>query len=80
MIGRNMLLGMLKPLLPKLEGFLKNHENLGNGERAKIVIDLENSKLDIKILAFKQVPKETERKNDEVVISRILQEISEQEL
>lgn len=80
MIGRNMLLGMLKPLLPKLEGFLKNHENLGNGERAKIVIDLENSKLDIKILAFKQVPKDTERKNDEVVISRILQEISEQEL
>jgi len=80
MIGRNMLLGMLKPLLPKLEGFLKNHENLGNGERAKIVIDLENSKLDIKILAFKQIPKETERKNDEVVISRILQEISEQEL
>tara|TARA_R100001086_G_scaffold50619_1_gene22473 strand:- start:805 stop:1047 length:243 start_codon:yes stop_codon:yes gene_type:complete len=80
MIGRNMLLGMLKPLLPKLEGFLKNHENLGNGERAKIVIDLENSKLDIKILAFKQVPKDIERKNDEVVISRILQEISEQEL
>ena len=80
MIGRNMLLGMLKPLLPKLEGFLKNHENLGNGERAKIVIDLENSKLDIKILAFKQVPKDTKRKNDEVVISRILQEISEQEL
>ena len=80
MIGRNMLLGMLKPLLPKLEGFLKNHENLGNGERAKIVIDLENSKLDIKILAFKQIPKDTERKNDEVVISRILQEISEQEL
>ena len=80
MIGRNMLLGMLKPLLPKLEGFLKNHENLGNGEIAKIVIDLENSKLDIKILAFKQVPKDTKRKNDEVVISRILQEISEQEL
>tara|TARA_R100000664_G_scaffold34163_1_gene54534 strand:- start:6273 stop:6515 length:243 start_codon:yes stop_codon:yes gene_type:complete len=80
MIPKSMLLGMLKPLLPKLEGFLKNHENLKDGEKAKIQMDIVDDKLDIKIIACKLVEKDTPRLTDEVIISKILSEVDPKEL
>ena len=80
MIPKSMLLGMLKPLLPKLEGFLKNHENLNDGEKAKIQMDIVDDKLDIKIIACKLVEKDTPRLTDEVIISKILSEVDPKEL
>ena len=74
MIPKSMLLGMLKPLLPKLEGFLKSHENLKEGERAKIMMDIVDDKLHIQIVAIKQ------KDNGEFVITQILQDIDPKEL
>ena len=74
MIPKSMLLGMLKPLLPKLEGFLKSHEDLKEGERAKIMMDIVDDKLHIQIVALKQ------KDNGEFVITQILQDIDPKEL
>jgi len=74
MIPKSMLLGMLKPLLPKLEGFLKSHEDLKEGERAKIMMDIVDDKLHIQIVAIKQ------KDNGEFVITQILQDIDPKEL
>ena len=74
MIPKSMLLGMLKPLLPKLEGFLKSHEDLKEGERAKIIMDIVDDKLHIQIVAIKQ------KDNGEFVITQILQDIDPKEL
>ena len=74
MIPKSMLLGMLKPLLPKLEGFLKSHEDLKDGERAKIMMDIVDDKLHIQIVAIKQ------KDNGEFVITQILQDIDPKEL
>ena len=74
MIPKSMLLGMLKPLLPKLEGFLKSHEDLKEGERAKIMMDIVDDKLHIQIVAIKQ------KDNGEFVITQILQDIDPNEL
>ena len=65
---------MLKPLLPKLEGFLKSHEDLKEGERAKIMMDIVDDKLHIQIVAIKQ------KDNGEFVITQILQDIDPKEL
>tara|TARA_R100001443_G_C3315281_1_gene168733 strand:- start:658 stop:900 length:243 start_codon:yes stop_codon:yes gene_type:complete len=80
MIPKSMLLGMLKPLLPKLEGFLKSHENLNEGERAKIVMDIVDDKIHIQIIAFKEMKKETPRLVDEIICSQVLQEVDPKQL
>lgn len=69
-----MLLGMLKPLLPKLEGFLKSHNDLEDGERAKIMLDIVDAKIHIQIVAIKQ------KENGEFVITKILQDVDPKEL
>ena len=53
MIPKSLLLGMLKPLLPKLEGFLKNHPDLQENEEANVVLKIENDEIVIKIYGFK---------------------------
>jgi len=74
MIPKSLLLGMLKPLLPKLEGFLKNHEDLKEGERAKIMMDIVNDQIHIQIVSIKQ--------NDagEFIITQILQDVNPKDL
>ena len=42
-----MLLGMLKPLLPKLEGFLKDHPKLKENEESRIVMRIEDAEIRI---------------------------------
>ena len=74
MIPKSMLLGMLKPLLPKLEGFLKSHNDLEDGERAKIMLDIVDAKIHIQIVAIKQ------KENGEFVITKILQDVDPKEL
>ena len=53
MIPKSLLLGMLKPLLPKLEGFLKSHPDLKENEEANVVLKIENDEIVIKIYGFK---------------------------
>ena len=55
MIPKSMLLGMLKPFLPKLEGFLHSNKELRVGEQAKIVMDIVNNQIHIQIIAFKVI-------------------------
>ena len=74
MIPKSLLLGMLKPLLPKLERFLKDHEDLKDGERAKIMMDIVDDKINIQIVAIKQ------KDNGEFIITQILQEVNPKEL
>ncbi len=74
MIPTSLLLGMLKPLLPKLERFLKEHENLKDGERAKIMMDIVDDKINIQIVALKQ------KENGEIFVSQILQDVNPKEL
>jgi len=74
MIPTSLLLGMLKPLLPKLERFLKEHENLKDGERAKIMMDIVDDKINIQIVALKQ------KENGEIFVSQILQDVNPNEL
>tara|TARA_R100001594_G_scaffold41050_2_gene73056 strand:- start:205 stop:429 length:225 start_codon:yes stop_codon:yes gene_type:complete len=74
MIPKSMLLGMLRPLLPKLERFLKSHENLKDGERAKIMMDIVDDGLHIQIVAIKQ------KDDGEFVITQILQDVDPKEL
>ena len=73
MIPKSMLLGMLKPLLPKLEGFLKSHKDLEEGERAKIMLDIVNDKIHIQIVALKQ-------EDDKFIITKFLQDVNPDEL
>lgn len=73
MIPKSMLLGMLKPLLPKLEGFLKSHKDLEDGERAKIMLDIVNDKIHIQIVALKQ-------EDDKFIITKVLQDVNPDEL
>ena len=73
MIPKSMLLGMLKPLLPKLEGFLKSHKDLEEGERAKIMLDIVNDKIHIQIVALKQ-------EDDKFIITKVLQDVNPDEL
>ena len=73
MIPKSMLLGMLKPFLPKLEGFLHSKKELKEGERAKIVMDVINNQIHIQIIAFKEI--------DETQFDlRVLQDIKPDEL
>ena len=74
MIPKSMLLGMLKPLLPKLEGFLKSHEDLKEGERAKIMMDIVDDQINIQIVAIKK------KDNGEFVITQILQDVNPKDL
>jgi hypothetical protein len=74
MIPKSLLLGMLKPLLPKLERFLKTHENLKDGERAKIMMDIVDDKINIQIVAIKQ------KDNGEFIITQILQDVNPEDL
>ena len=68
-----MLLGLLKPLLPKLEGFLQNQE-LKEGEQTKILLDVQNGEIVILIVAIK------ENENNEIVITRELSKVSQDQL
>ena len=52
MIPKSMLLGMLKPLLPKLEGFLKNHPDLKENEESRVVLRVEDGEILIEIFAY----------------------------
>jgi hypothetical protein len=75
-----MLLTMLRPLLPKLEGFLTDQEELGKGEKAKILLDVIDGKISIQIIALKQIPKEEPREKDEIILSQIIKNIDSKEL
>jgi|TARA_R100000988_G_scaffold102961_1_gene80164 hypothetical protein len=52
MIPKSLLLGMLKPLLPKLEGFLKNHPDLKENEQSRVVLRVEDAEIVIEIMAY----------------------------
>ena len=67
--NKSMLLGVLKPLLPKLEGFL-NDQKLEKGEKAEILLNTNGKNISIKIIAIKEI-------EGQVVITRILQDITE---
>jgi len=75
-----MLLTMLRPLLPKLERFLTEQEELDNGEKSKILLDVIDGKISIQIIALKQMPKDKPRKKDEIIVSQILKNIDSNEL
>tara|TARA_R110002051_G_C8688057_1_gene492629 strand:- start:313 stop:543 length:231 start_codon:yes stop_codon:yes gene_type:complete len=66
---KSMLLGVLKPLLPKLEGFL-NDQELKDGEKAEILLNTNGKNISIKIIAIKEI-------DNQIVITRILQDITE---
>ena len=72
MIPKSMLLGMLKPLLPKLEGFLKNQDNLKKDEFADIRMNVENKEIIIQIVAISGEPNE----NGFHEVRRVLQDIN----
>ena len=74
MIPKSMLLGILKPLLPKLEGFLNSHKDLESGEKAKILLDVIDSQIYIQIVALKQ------KENGEFIITKVLQDIKPEQL
>tara|TARA_R100000231_G_scaffold33800_1_gene29673 strand:+ start:1108 stop:1350 length:243 start_codon:yes stop_codon:yes gene_type:complete len=80
MLGASLLKGMLKPLLPKLEGYLRNHQDLKDGERSKIMLDLVDNKIHIQVIALQIKKKDQERKSDEYVITKVLQDIDPKEL
>ena len=75
-----MLLTMLRPLLPKLERFLTEQEELDNGEKSKILLDVIDGKISIQIIALKQMPKDEPREKDEIIVSQILKNIDSNEL
>ena len=52
MIPKSLLLGMLKPLLPKLEGFLKSHPDLKENEQSRVVLRVEDAEIVIEIMAY----------------------------
>jgi hypothetical protein len=76
MIPKSMLLGMLKPLLPKLEGFLKNQDNLKTDEFADIRMNVENKEIIIQIVAISREP----NKDGFHEIRRVLQDINSKDL
>ena len=53
MLSKNMLLGLLKPLLPKLEGFLQN-QKLEDGEEAKFFWMLKIKRSQLLLLLLKK--------------------------
>ena len=74
MIPKSMLLGMLKPLLPKLEGFLKNHPKLKENEESRIVMKIDNSEIKIEIYAY------LFNENKDIVSIRSIQDVDPKEL
>ena len=76
MIPKSMLLGMLKPLLPKLEGFLKNQDNLKTDEFADIRMNVENKEIIIQIVAISREP----NKDGFHEVRRVLQDINSKDL
>ena len=80
MFKTSMLLTMLRPLLPKLERFLTEQEELDNGEKSKILLDVIDGKISIQIIALKQMPKDEPREKDEIIVSQILKNIDSNEL
>tara|TARA_Y100001973_G_scaffold105573_1_gene179263 strand:+ start:1238 stop:1480 length:243 start_codon:yes stop_codon:yes gene_type:complete len=80
MFKTSMLLTMLRPLLPKLERFLTEQEELDNGEKSKILLDVIDGKISIQIIALKQMPKDKPREKDEIIVSQILKNIDSNEL
>tara|TARA_R100000664_G_scaffold31135_2_gene44429 strand:- start:9647 stop:9889 length:243 start_codon:yes stop_codon:yes gene_type:complete len=80
MFKTSMLLTMLRPLLPKLERFLTEQEELDKGEKSKILLDVIDGKISIQIIALKQMPKDKPRKKDEIIVSQILKNIDSNEL
>ncbi len=73
MLSKTMLLGLRKPLLPKSQGFLQNQE-LKEGEQTKILLDVQNGEIVILIVAIK------ENENKEIVITRELSKVSQDQL
>ena len=80
MFKTSMLLTMLRPLLPKLERFLTEQEELDNGEKSKILLDVIDGNISIQIIALKQMPKDEPREKDEIIVSQILKNIDSNEL
>jgi len=74
MIPKSLLLGMLKPLLPKLEGFLKDHPELKENEEGRIVMRVENGEIKIDIYAYEFNDKK------EVISLRMLQKVDPKDL
>ena len=77
MISKGLLLGMLKPLLPKLERFLQ-HGDLQDGELKKsILIDVVEGKLIILIVALIVANIGGQEK---FVVNRIIQQFGQEDL
>jgi hypothetical protein len=68
--NKSMLIGVLKPLLPRLGGFL-NNQDLEDGEKAEILLNTNGKTISIKIIAIKDI-------DGQIVITRILEDISDQ--
>jgi len=73
MFSQSMILGLLKPLLPKLEGFL-NDQDLEKGEKSKILLDVIDKKIHIQIVAIKQM------ENGHFEITKVLQSIDPKDI
>jgi len=73
MFNQSMILGLLKPLLPKLEGFL-NSQDLEEGEKSKILLDVIDKKIHIQIVAIKPM------ENGHFEITKVLQDIDPKDI
>ena len=69
-----MLIKMLKPMLPKLEGYLKNNPNLTEGETAKVMLDVKDGEISIVIVAIMT------DKDGKVIITKVMQKMGADEL
>ena len=67
---------MLKPFLPRLEGFLRNHPELKAGEYATINLQIINDAISIQIIAI-SIEK---NKNGKHEITRVLSDVDPQKL
>jgi len=74
MLPKSILVKMLKPLLPKLEGFLTNNPNLTEGEQAKIMLDVVDGEINIIIVAIMT------DSDGKVIITKVMQKMGADEL
>ena len=76
MIPKSMLLGMLKPLLPKLERYLVNQEKLKDDEFADIRLNTNGKKIIIQVVAISK----EKNKDGFHEIRQVLQDVDSKDL
>lgn len=73
MLGGNMMLKLIKPMLPKLVGFMDDNSELEEGEIKKsILINTIDNQIRIDVVALKEV-------NGNLCVSRIIKSIGQDE-